>query len=242
MQGKNASSASAQEDGHLVDIEAVRNVPIFADLQTAQLTELSGLLTVRRFAKGALLVVEGEPGDAFHLLLEGSVAVVRIAPDARETILSILKEGDFFGEMSLFDSSPRSASIKALTAVEVGVIEQAAILDLIERNPSIGRALVVSLSRRLREANTLIAATTSSDIRSRLALLLLNLTSNFGEAAENGTRITLRLTNQQMADMIGTTRETVNRTLNKFWDERIIDMRTSNIIVTDKTKLETLLP
>ncbi len=206
----------------MVDIAAVRNVPLFADLQAAQLAELAELLSVRRFAKGALLVREGDPGDAFHLVLEGSVAVVRIAPDARETILSILKEGDFFGEMSVFDSSPRSASIKALTAVEVGVIEQHAILDLIDRNPSIGRALVVSLSR--------------------LALLLLNLVTNFGEPAENGTRISLRLTNQQMADMIGTTRETVNRTLNKFWDERIIDMRTSNIVILDKTKLETLMP
>lgn len=226
----------------VVDLTAVRAVPLFADLSTEQLNEVARLISIRRFAKGSLLVREGEAGDAFHLILDGSVSVLRISPEGRETILSILKEGDFFGEMSVLDASPRSASIRALTAVEVGVIEQAAMLGLLDGDPRIGRALVVSLSRRLREANALIAATTSGDMRSRLALLLLNLASNFGEPTETGLRISLRLTNQQMADMIGTTRETVNRTLNRFWDERIIDMRTVHIIIVDKSKLEAMMP
>jgi CRP-like cAMP-binding protein len=226
----------------VVNLAAVRAVPLFADLSNDQLSEIAGLISIRRFVKGMLLVQEGEPGDAFHLILDGSVSVLRIAPDGRETILSILKEGDFFGEMSVLDASPRSASIRALTPVEVGVIEQSAMLALLDGDPRIGRALVVSLSRRLREANALIAATTSGDMRSRLALLLINLVSNFGEPVENGIRISLRLTNQQMADMIGTTRETVNRTLNRFWDERIIDMRTVHIIVVDKAKLESMMP
>ena len=99
---------------------------------------------------------------------------------------------------------------------------------------------MIELSERLRAANALIAATTSQDIRARLASLLLNLASNFGEPAENGTRISLRLTNQEMANMIGTTRESVNRTLNRMWDDRLIDMRTSNIVVVEPERLRAL--
>ena len=105
----------------------------------------------------------------------------------------------------MFDSSLRSASIKSLTEVEIGAIRQADFLTLLDRNPRIGRSLVIALSERLRAANALIAATTSQDIRARLASLLLNLGDQFGERVDNGTRITLRLTNQEMANMIGTT-------------------------------------
>jgi CRP/FNR family cyclic AMP-dependent transcriptional regulator len=94
----------------------------------------------------------------------------------------------------------------------------------------------------LRAANSLIAATTSQDIRARLASLLLNLAEQFGEEVPNGTRITLRLTNQEMANMIGTTRETVNRTLNRFWDDQLVDMKTAHVIVVEPDKLRALVP
>ena len=144
--------------------------------------------------------------------------------------------------MSIFDTSVRAASVRTLTEVEVGVIEREDFLALLDRSPRIGRLLVIALSDRLRAANRLIAATTSQDIRSRLASLLLHLMQNFGEAVPNGTRISLRLTNQEMANMIGTTRETVNRTLNRFWDERLIDMRTSHVVVVETEKLKTMVP
>src|SRR6202044_411942 len=146
--------------------------------------------------KPDFIVREGDPGSTFFFLVKGSVSVCRIMADGREMILAILKEGDFFGEMSMFDSSLRSASIKTLTDVEVGAVHQADFLGLIDRNPQIGRLLVIELSERLRAANALIAATTSQDIRSRLAALLLNLAEQFGESVANGPRITLRLTNQ----------------------------------------------
>jgi CRP/FNR family transcriptional regulator len=223
----------------MIDLDVLRSVPLFADFEPTHLEELAKAVSTRQYAKHALLVREGEPGDAFFIVLRGSVAVVHIAADGRETILSLLKEHDFFGEMTVFDAAPRSASVKALTNVEVGVLSQRDILELIGRDAGIGRALVVKLAARLRAANAMIA-TSSQDVRSRIAGLLLDLSKNFGEPAENGTRIALRLTNQEMANMIGTTRETVNRTLNRFWDERLIDMRTAHIVVVDHEKLRTL--
>lgn len=225
-----------------IGIEPLRSVPLFRDFDDAELAEVAQLVAPRRFSKHQTIFREGDPGQTFYLILSGSVAIVRVAPDGRETILSILKERDFFGEMSIFDTAVRAASVRTLTDVEVGAIERDDFLALIDRSPRIGRLLVIALSERLRAANKLISATTSQDIRSRLASLLVNLSQNFGEPVANGTRITLRLTNQEMANMIGTTRETVNRTLNRFWDERLIDMRTSNIVVTEVEKLAGMVP
>ena len=232
----------SEEGPQMIDLSTLRRIPLFKDFNDDQLSQVLATVSERRFPKHQFVVREGEPGDTFFVIASGSVAVCRISPDGRETILSILKEGDFFGEMSMFDSSLRSASIKTLTDVEVGAVRQVDFLGLIDRNPQIGRLLVIELSERLRAANALIAATTSQDIRARLAALLLNLAEQFGEAVDNGTRITLRLTNQEMANMIGTTRETVNRTLNRFWDDRLVDMRTAHVVVTEPDKLRALVP
>jgi CRP/FNR family cyclic AMP-dependent transcriptional regulator len=224
-----------------VRLDALRNVPLFRDFDETELMQVAGLVTTRRYNKHQTIFREGDPGRTFYLILSGSVAVVRIASDGRETILSILKERDFFGEMSVFDTSVRAASVRTMTECEVGVIERDDFLGLIDRNPRIGRLLVIALSERLRAANKLIAATTSQDIRSRLASLLLNLMQNFGEPGAAGTRISLRLTNQELANMIGTTRETVNRTLNRFWDEHLIDMRTAHVVIVEPDKLKAIV-
>ena len=226
----------------MIDVASIRRVPLFRDFADDEASAVAATVTDRRYGKHQFIVREGDPGDTFFILVKGSISVCRIAPDGRETILSILKEGDFFGEMSMFDSSLRSASIKTLTEVEVGAIRQADFLVLLDRNPRIGRSLVIALSERLRAANALIAATTSQDIRARLASLLLNLGDQFGERVDNGMRITLRLTNQEMANMIGTTRETVNRTLNRFWDDKLVDMRTAHVVIVEPDRLRALIP
>ena len=226
----------------MIETNILRNIPLFREFEETQLQQIAQTAALRTYHKHEFIVREGDPGGTFYIILDGSVAVTRVASDGRETILSILKANDFFGEMSLFDSSLRSASIKTLSDVKVGVIDEKAFLDVLERSPKIARHLVTALSQRLRAANQLIAATTSQDIRARLASLLLNLSQSFGEKADNGVKITLRLTNQEMANMIGTTRETVNRTLNRFWDEKLIDMRTSHVIVVEPDKLRSLIP
>jgi len=226
----------------MVAASVLRRIPLFHDFEEAELAQIATTVGIARFSKHQFIVRESETGETFFIIVSGSVSVCRIAPDGRETILSILKEGDFFGEMSMFDSSLRSASIKALTEVEVGTINRPEFLSLIDRNPKIGRLLVIELAERLRAANALIAATTSQDIRARLASLLLNLSDQFGEPVDNGIKISLRLTNQEMANMIGTTRETVNRTLNRFWDDQLVDMRTSHVVVTSPDKLRALIP
>ena len=225
-----------------VDPTVLRRIPLFAEFDDEALAELARLFAVQRFRRQETIFREGEPGEKFYVILSGSVSVVRETGDRRETILSLLSTNDFFGEMSVFDTSTRSATIRTMAPTDVGVIGRDDFLALIDRSPRIGRHLVIALAERLRAANALIAATSSQDIRSRLAALLLNLMEQFGEPAPNGTSIGLRLTNQELANMIGTTRETVNRSLNRFWDDRIIEMRTANIVILDEAKLRALLP
>jgi len=225
-----------------IDEAAIRRVPLFRDFADEEIAGIAATVTDRTYPKHDFIVREGDPGNTFFFLVKGSVSVCRIMPDGREMILAILKEGDFFGEMAMFDSSLRSASIKTLTDVEVGAIRYADFLVLLEANPRIGRSLVIALSERLRAANALIAATTQQDIRARLASLLLNLSMQFGEPVDAGTRISLRLTNQEMANMIATTRETVNRTLNRFWDEKLVDMNNAHVVIVDSDKLRALVP
>jgi len=222
-------------------IDLLRDVPLFRDFDDAEFAEVAQLVTVTRFGKNQTVFREGDPGHTFYLVLSGSVAIVRTGVDGRETILSLLKERDFFGEMSLFDNAVRAAGVRTLTDVVVCVVEREDFLALVDRSPHILRLLVIALSERLRAANTFIAATSSQDIRSRLASLLLNLMQNFGESTLLGTKISLRLTNQEMANMIGTSRETVNRALNRLWDERLIDMRTPHVVVVDPEGLQTLV-
>jgi CRP/FNR family cyclic AMP-dependent transcriptional regulator len=226
----------------VIDGASIRRVPLFRDFADDEVTGIAATVSDRTYTKHDFIVREGDPGSTFFFLVSGSVSVCRIMPDGREMILAILKEGDFFGEMAMFDSSLRSASIKTLTDVEVGAIRYTDFLVLLDENPRVGRSLAIALSERLRAANALIAATTSQDIRARLASLLLNLSSQFGEPVDTGTRITLRLTNQEMANMIATTRETVNRTLNRFWDEKLVDMRTAHVIIADPDRLRALVP
>jgi len=216
-------------------------VPLFAEFSDADLVAVASLAQTRRYTKHAVLVYEGDPGDALFIVIAGNVAVTRVSNDGKETILSILKDGDFFGEMGVLDASPRSATIKALRDCEVAILARKEFLDLLVKSPHMSLSLVLALSSRLRATNQAIQAAAYQDIRTRLASLLLNLEKNFGEKAEGGIRLTLRLTNQEMANMIGTTRETVNRMLNRFWDEKMIDMRTANIVINDHDRLQAIL-
>jgi CRP-like cAMP-binding protein len=224
-----------------LDAALLKKVPLFAQFSDEDLNAVAALMQTRKFAKHAVLVYEGDPGDALFIIIRGNVAVTRVSNDGKEAILSILKEGDFFGEMGVLDASPRSATIKALSEANVAVLARDEFLNLLGKTPQMGVSLVLALSARLRATNQAMQAAAYQDIRTRVASLLLNLEKNFGEACESGTRLTLRLTNQEMANMVGTTRETVNRTLNRFWDEKIIDMRTSNIIITDGARLKALV-
>jgi len=222
------------------DGSILAKVPLFASFSDEQRAAVATRLQTRRYPKHAVLVRENDPGDSLFIVLHGNVAVTRSAGDGKENILSILKEGDFFGEMGVLDASPRSATIKALDDVQVAILARDDFLDVLTGSPKMCVLLVLGLSARLRATNEAIQAAAFLDVPTRLASLLLNLGNNFGERTPDGVRLTLRLTNQEMANMIGTTRESVNRTLNRFWDDKLIDMHEAHIVIKSPAGISAL--
>ena len=222
--------------------EYLRALSLFQEFDDNEILDLLQLVTVRNIPRGYPVFRERDHDQCVYIILSGAVALTRVAADERETILSMLKYPEFFGEIGIFENEPRSLSTRTLSKVSLIVIERDNFLLLIERSPHIAKMLVSSLSARLREANTLIATTNWLEIRPRVAAILIKLSEKFGQFTHHGTTLALRLTNRDIGNMIGTTRETVNRTLNKFWDEGLIDMSTSNIIIKNLDGLKAIAP
>ncbi len=214
----------------------LKGMSLFAALEDRDLEAVAESFVPRRYKKSAMVVQEGDDADGLYVVLKGHVGVSCMTEGGKESLLSILKVGDIFGEMAMIDRSPRSASVTALSDSEFAVLLRERFVELLGRRPQLSHALMASLCDRIRSTNaTLVRG--ALDVRARLASTLLRLEQGFGEKTEGGTRLTIRLTDQQMANMIGTTRETVNRTLNSFWDEKLIDRRTRDILISDDTSL-----
>ena len=215
---------------------------MFDDFSDDEITAICSTVTKRQYGRHEFIVRESDTGDAFYLVIRGSVAVCHTAPDGHETILSILKEGDFFGEMAMFDSSLRSASIKTLTEVEVGLDparrRSSRCSSGIRASPGGSSSSSPSVCARRTGWSRRPPRRTRGPASPRCCS---TSRERFGEPIEAGTRITLRLTHQEMANMIGTTRETVNRALNRFWDEHLVDRRSPLLVLTDLNGLRALL-
>jgi len=211
----------------------LRDLKLFEDFSDEELGDVEQIVALRRFARNDMIVRQGDPSDSVFLVLSGSVAVFRDS-GMRETILSLFAAGQIFGEMSVFDKNAvRSASVRAVTTSILGVFSRDDFAAMVSRSPKMSRGLLQLLAERLRSANEYIENARTKDATSRLANLLLKLGEQFGVVVETGLQINVHLTHKEMANMIGTTRETLNRTLNGFWDQKLIDMRKRFIVLRD---------
>jgi len=191
------------------------------------------LVRERSFPKGSVIVFEDDPGDALYLVAKGQVKVVLIGEDGREVILSVLGEGNFFGEMSLIDEKPRSATVIAMVDSVVLVLRREDFQARLRTSPEIAIALLRELSRRLRRADEKIGSLVLLDVNGRLADLLLRLAEE-----EGGDRITKKLTHNVLAQMIGSSRETVSRTMRDFVERELVDVTRKEITILNRPLLE----
>ena len=191
-------------------LETLHAIPLFTKVSRDDLGRIADLLIERRFPKHKTIVEEGLPGDYMYVLREGRVQVSKLSDDGREKILQFLEAGDFFGEMSLIDDAPRSASVRALTDTQVWALSRADFLGLLRRAPDVAMAVVQELARRLRETGEQASSLSFQRVTQRTQGLLQRLAK---DECGDGRRITPALTHQQIADMIGTSRETVTRAL-----------------------------
>jgi CRP/FNR family cyclic AMP-dependent transcriptional regulator len=190
-------------------LESLRRIPLFSSVSDEDLESVVSLLIERRLPKHKTIVEEGLPGDYMYVIREGRVAVTKLSEDGREKILELLETGAFFGEMSLLDAAPRSATVKALTETRVLALAQKDFLRLLGRSSDLSMAVIQELTRRLRQVDEQASSLSFQRVKERTQGLLRRLAKE--EAGRAGRRITPTLTHQQIADMIGTSRETVTR-------------------------------
>jgi CRP/FNR family cyclic AMP-dependent transcriptional regulator len=214
------------EAPHGVDTQLLlRKVSIFHGLEPGELARLAGSLETVRLAKDATIVGQADQGDALYIIAEGRVKVVLQGQSGGEVILSIFRPGDFFGEMSLLDGQPRSASVVSIEATRLFRLSREAFAQHLVANPATALKVLAEMSSRLRRADEIIGNLVLLDVFSRLARALLELGRQEGENTEEGILIRERPTQQELAAMVGTSRETVSRVLSELQRRGFIAMQ-----------------
>ena len=222
----------------------LKGVDLFSELTEEQLGLLANLVVVQDFNRDETVVLEGDCSmKALYLIASGTVQVYMTGVDGRETILSFLERGDFFGEMSLIDGEPRSASVRTVTDAQLMIIHREPFLTLIRQTPEIAMSLLSEMSKRLRKANKQIGSLSTMSVSGRVAGTLLNLMEERGMRihTDNGQMVTVihnRPTQQQLADMSGTTRETVSRICSLLVKANAIAMTGKDIVIFDESALQ----
>ena len=225
-------------------VDLLKGVELFSELNEEQLGMIANLVIVKNYNRDETVVLEGDDSvQALYLIATGSVQVYMTGIDGRETILSFLERGDFFGEMSLIDGEPRSVSVRTVTDATLLVIHRESFLSLIRRTPEIAMALMSELCKRLRKANKQIGSLSTMSVSGRVAGTLLNLMEERGVRihTDNGSMVTVihnRPTQQQLADMSGTTRETVSRICSLLVRANAIAMTGKDIVIFDEDALQ----
>jgi CRP/FNR family cyclic AMP-dependent transcriptional regulator len=214
-----------------------RKFTLFAELDERELASIAAVAKTRRYAKDDAVFHADEIGDVFYLIREGQVKVTMISPEGKEIILSILAAGDFFGEMALFDNEPRSATVIAIEPLEVVSIWRTDFLHILSENFSITQKVLGELSKRLRNASNRIESLATMDVYGRLARFFLDLARQSGKVLDNEYVAVIRPTHQAIANMIGTSRETVSRLIHELMKQNLL-LSEGKTIYLRKTALD----
>jgi CRP-like cAMP-binding protein len=211
----------------------LRKVPLFSELSEDDLRQLVGVVREQHYRKNVTIFHINDPGNALFILKSGIVKVTIEDQNGREIILRILYPTDFFGDMSLLDSMPRSATVTTQEATDCLVIYRDHFLHLIETAPKILLAVTATLSRRLRRMNDLIRSLAFYDVYGKVARVLLDLATERGRPTAEGTVIDLRFTQQELAELAGMSRETMTRTLRDFQQAGVVRIEAGIITILE---------
>ena len=209
----------------------LRNVPIFTDLTDSDLTKIASNMVPRVYEKGQMILLEESMGETFFIITQGAVKVTRLSADGREVILAILGESDFFGEMSLLDGEGRSANIVANEDAKVLTLSRNDFLDCLESYPKIAIALLEELATRLRKSDQQIESLSLSDSEHRIGITLIRLAAELGTIKQGHVTVKNLPYQQDIANMAGTSRETVSRTLKLLEDKKLVRREKRNLTI-----------
>jgi len=214
-------------------VQFLRQIPLFSSLKDEEIEAIYKLSVTKKCPKDAIILLEDEEGDTLFVILKGKVKVTTFSESGKEVIFSILNEGDFFGDMSLLDGNPRSATVISIEESELRLIRRSDFNKLIGTHPGIAIRLLEELTSRLRKADERIESLALLDVTGRVAGILLQLADERGEKSEKSILIKSRPTHQELANMVGTTRETVTRILKQLDNKKYIIMDGKNLTIID---------
>jgi len=200
-------------------LSLLQSVPIFSDLSPADLNKIAERMIQRTYTKGQMILLEDDLGQTFFVIAEGSVKITRLSDDGREVILAMLGESDFFGEMSLLDGAGRSANVVALESSEVLTLARNDFLEILEEYPKISISFLEELTQRIRKSDQQIESLSLSDVEQRIGITLIRLAEELGSIKHGTVKINNLPYQQDIANMAGTSRETVSRTF-KLLEEK----------------------
>ncbi|MFW6186804.1 MAG: Crp/Fnr family transcriptional regulator [Actinomycetota bacterium] len=221
-----------------MDIDVLRRAPLFASLDDQAFGALTEELTEVELSRGSTLFHEGDPGDQLYFIVSGKIKLGRTAPDGRESLVAIMGPGELFGEMALFDPSPRSTSATAVSETRLAGLRHENLKKVIERSPDVSAQLLQALARRLRRTNESLADLVFSDVPGRVAKALLDLADRFGRPATDGVLVAHELTQEELAQLVGASRETVNKALAEFVQRGWIRLEARAVVILDLQRLK----
>ncbi|MGM0446129.1 MAG: Crp/Fnr family transcriptional regulator [Bacillota bacterium] len=216
-------------------------VPYFSHLDEKELDIINKITRVKKYKKDEIIFFEGEKGDYIYIIKKGKVKMLKMNQNGDEQILNIFKKDDILAEVILFDKENYPATAIALSEVEIFTINSRELSKIFLDHPQITVKVMKVMSTRLRRAQQNIRDFGLKDSKSRLASLLYHLAERHGDQKDNEISISLFLTQKELANMIGTTRETVSRTLKSIEKQNIISTSRQKIVVNDMEKLKKLM-
>jgi CRP/FNR family transcriptional regulator, cyclic AMP receptor protein len=211
--------------------------PLFEALDEDGARALRSRMTDVELSRGERLFAEGDEGDRLYVVLEGKIKLTRAAPDGRENLLSVVGPGEMFGELSLFDPRPRTASASAITDARLAALAHDKLLIWLTGRPEVALHLLRALAQRLRRANDVMADLVFTDVPGRVAKQLLDLADRFGERQDDGLHVNHDLTQEELAQLVGASRETVNKALADFVTRGWIQLSARSVVLLDTDRL-----
>ncbi len=220
------------------DTTVVLSAPLFADMEDEETRALLDSMVPVELSRGDVLFREGEPGDRLYVIAQGKIKLGRRSSDGRENLLSILGPGEMFGELSLFDPGPRTATASSVSDSVVYELRHQALVAWVNAHPKVATHLLGALARRLRRTNETLADLVFSDVPGRVAKALLDLSTRFGEPSDDGVRVAHDLTQEELAQLVGASRETVNKALADFASRGWVRREGRAVVLLDMDRLE----
>ena len=220
-----------------VDEAVIRKAPLFSGLDSSAADSLRTSMNLVKLRKGQSLFKEGDDGDHLYVVSSGKVKLGTKSVDGRENLLMILGPGDMFGELSLFDSGPRTATAIAVTDAKLLALGQDKVIPWVREHPEVSLQLLARLASRLRRTNEVVGDLVFSDVPGRVAKALIDLGVKFGDKRTEGLFVNHDLTQEELAQLVGASRETVNKALADFAQRGWLRLEARSVMILDYERL-----